>query len=116
MCVKLKYHKIRNVPLEICTAEQKIAYNLAWRAHLWFGDQYDSAKKEGNPYFVLQDFLIREVVPVKMKHYKMAHGNEKYNIDAIYAALCSGIKEYFDNYFIAENYEQIGKVFKADYL
>ena len=27
--MKLKYHKIKNIPLEVCTAEQKIAYNLA---------------------------------------------------------------------------------------
>jgi len=25
----MKYHKIRNVPLKVCTAEAKIAYNLA---------------------------------------------------------------------------------------
>ena len=25
----MKYHKIKNIPLEVCTAEQKIAYNLA---------------------------------------------------------------------------------------
>lgn len=30
----VKYHKIRNVPLEVCSAEQKIAYNLAFNIHI----------------------------------------------------------------------------------
>lgn len=29
--LKLKYHKIRNVDMQVCTVEQKIAYNLALR-------------------------------------------------------------------------------------
>ena len=37
----MKYHKIRNVPLNVCTAEQKIAYNLACR-------YYDLVIKEYN--------------------------------------------------------------------
>ena len=26
----MTYHKIRNVPLEVCTAEQMVAYNIAF--------------------------------------------------------------------------------------
>ena len=30
----IKYHKIKNVSIEICTAEQIIAYNLAFNIHI----------------------------------------------------------------------------------
>lgn len=47
--MKLQYHKIRGVDKSVCTAEQKIAYNMASRI---YGDirfvkawqQYDSGK------------------------------------------------------------------------
>ena len=31
--MKLQYHKIRGVDKSVCTAEQKIAYNMAWRIY-----------------------------------------------------------------------------------
>lgn len=47
--MKLQYHKIRGVDKSVCTAEQKIAYNMASRiygdirfAKAW--QQYDSGK------------------------------------------------------------------------
>lgn len=47
--MKLQYHKIRGVDKSVCTAEQKIAYNMASRiygdirfAKVW--QQYDSGK------------------------------------------------------------------------
>lgn len=36
----MKYHKIRNVSLNVCTAEAKIAYNIAF-AYTWdYRDEY----------------------------------------------------------------------------
>lgn len=37
----MTYHKIKNIPLTECTAEQKIAYNLAFM-------YYDNVLKEYN--------------------------------------------------------------------
>lgn len=36
----MKWHKIRNVPIDVCSAEQKVAYNMAFRVHINQGDQY----------------------------------------------------------------------------
>lgn len=35
----MKYHKIRGVDKSTCTAEQKIAYNMAW--YIWNDCRYD---------------------------------------------------------------------------
>ena len=38
--MKMKYHKIRNIDIKTCTAEQKIAYNMAFSADITFGDRF----------------------------------------------------------------------------
>ena len=38
--MKMKYHKISNVDINTCTAEQKIAYNMAFRADVSYGDAF----------------------------------------------------------------------------
>ena len=37
----MKYHKIAGVEKAVCTAEQKIAYNLAFRAHIANQSEFD---------------------------------------------------------------------------
>ena len=36
----MKYHKIRGVDKAICTAEQMIAYNMAFRIEISMGHEY----------------------------------------------------------------------------
>lgn len=61
--MKLQYHKIRGVDKSVCTAEQKIAYNMASRiygdirfAKVW--QQYDSGKV---PAFLQNDWESKAI-------------------------------------------------------
>lgn len=61
--MKLQYHKIRGVDKSVCTAEQKIAYNMASRiygdirfAKAW--QQYDSGKV---PAFLQNDWESKAI-------------------------------------------------------
>ena len=112
----MKYHRIPNVPLEVCTAEQKIAYNLAFRAHINFQEKYDEARKISG---VCRMDVVNQIVNCEMENYKRTYCDGKksrYDIDAIFAALRSGIDEYLKKPFIAADYKSIGKAFQANYL
>lgn len=75
--MKLQYHKIRGVDKSVCTAEQKIAYNMASRiygdirfAKAW--QQYDSGKV---PAFLQNDWeskAIREYFTTWQRDYNKA--------------------------------------------
>lgn len=118
--MKLQYRKIRGVDKAICTAEQKIAYNMAWRI---YGDvrfakswqQYDSGKV---PAFLQNDWeskAIREYFTTWQRDYNKA--SAYYNEDAIFSALRAGLHGYIANHGpILTTYEEIGQAFPAHYL
>ena len=107
----MQYHKIRNVPLDVCTAEQKIAYNLAFSHGNAFMNAYHNAPDgvtRGNVWIECRDFC--------MKLYSYTDSG-KYDIDAIFSALNAGLPEYLDRKMpILASYEEIGRIFKANYL
>ena len=112
----MKYHKIRKVPLEVCTAEQKIAYNIAFSAHINFQEKYDAARKISE---VCRIDVINQILNCEMENYERTYCDGKqsrYDIDAIFSALRSGIDEYLKKPFIATDYKSIGKSFPANYL
>lgn len=77
--MKLKYHKIKNTLLEMCTAE---AVN-----------------------FIMEQINNNDHIKVK------------YNVDAIFCCLNAGLEEYISKKCpIFTNYEDIGKIFKSNYL
>jgi len=99
--------------MDICTAEQKIAYNIAFRLHVSYQDKYNALDSE----FTKSD-AVRKMVERGMKNYRMAYGYRKdcYNEDAIFAALGAGLKNYLDGKsHIKGSYEEIGKAFPAHY-
>lgn len=108
----MKYHKIKNVPLNICTCEQKIAYNLAFsNAHIF--------KKAYNLSFtgIQKSEVVREAVSFCMRMWEYNEKASKYNTDAIFCALNAGIESYIaNNCPILATYEDIGKMFEAHYL
>ena len=106
----MKTRKIRNVAKEVCTAEQKIAYNLAFRAHISFGDKYRTATSgvdKSNIFVTARD--------IEIAAFKRECGDKKYNIDAIFVALNQGLKDYLSKPFIATDYAEIGKAFPIPY-
>ena len=113
--MKMKYRKIRNIPLDVCTAEQKIAYKIAFSLHISFQDDFDrvNAVCPGNA----QNDCFK-LVNEGLKRYRLGckyrHG--RYNEDAIQAALNAGLYGYMCKPFIATSFEQVGKAFPALYL
>ena len=106
----MKYHKIRNVPLNVCTAEQKIAYNLACR-------YYDLVIKEYNrlPMQFQKAELIHQVIQKIMELYRC--NKTKYDEDAIFSALNAGLENYINlKYHVLMSYKEIGETFPANYL
>ena len=97
----MKYHKIRGIPLTVCTAEQKIAYNISFANYDWIRVQQKDWRKE------LQTICLRYATDPKFARYDM---------DLVYSALLAGFKQYAHYPFIATSYEQIGKAFPAHYL
>lgn len=133
--MKLQYHKIRGVDKSVCTAEQKIAYNMASRiygdirfAKAW--QQYDSGKV---PAFLQNDWeskAIREYFTTWQRDYYSWEGYEAllayYNdidpnmeLDAV--AICGDCTEYgegaccsFDDLINDKGYAYPIEDYKAD--
>ena len=105
----MKYHKIKNIPLTICTAEQKIAYNLACSNYRNYIDTYNKM-----PMQFQKDAIIHRAINDMIKLYG---NNNKYNIDAIASCLRAGFENYINGkYHILSSYEDIGRMFPAYYL
>lgn len=110
----MKYHKIKNIPLTVCTAEQKIAYNLAfsWREVVKrnYGEMPCAFQKSD---------VLHQFIHMMIKGYKSAYDYKpgRYDIDAIFCALNAGMEKYINSeYSILNSYEEIGKMFPACYL
>ena len=110
--MKMEYHKIRGIPLDVCTAEQKIAYNLAFEISINGERKYKEARKISA---ICADELLRDLIKGKFDSW-MRHYGGKYNDDAIHSCLLAGLAEYLIKPFIATDYQSIGKAFPAYYL
>lgn len=106
----MKSHKIKNIEKNVCTCEEKIAYDLAFRGEISCGDKLRKKIVENNLFeseisdfiFELRDSLLRTWIN---------NGNKKYNIDGIQEALNIGLQDYLIHPFIASDYKIIGKCF-----
>ena len=96
----MRFRKIAGIEKSICTAEQKIAYNFAFRYR-----EFDGSKE-------LCQLLAVVSADIKSNDKIMRN----YDIDSIVHCLRNGYVEYRKNYpaFIMD-YETIGKVFYSLY-
>lgn len=106
----IKCKKIRNVEKSICTAEQKIAYNYAFNyvdlgKKILKADTAEINKADG----------FQQIETLVLKSVQSKKEMEKYNIDAIIIAFRNGFRKYCENFFIANDYETIGKCFCIPY-
>lgn len=111
----MKYHKIPNVDKSICTAEQKVAYNIATRLD-FLRDDFNQLNAI-NPGEAKNS--CARLAEYGMRLYRQAYSYkpDKYNEDAIFSALLAGIYDYMTGRkFIATSYESVGKAFPALYL
>ena len=111
----MKYHKIPNVEKSVCTAEQKIAYNIAFQLYISYADQFKkvNAVNSGAARADCDDLARKG-----LEWYKMAYSYKpgKYDEDAIFSALLAGLYDYLSDSHIFTNYEDIGRAFPAHYL
>jgi hypothetical protein len=107
----MKTIKIRDVDKSVCTAEQKIAYNLAFRAHISYGDKYNSVPADK----MIRNNVIVEIRDAAMRIFRNECVLGKYNEDAIFCCLNAGLGKYLEKPFIATDYETIGKAFPLNY-
>ena len=115
----MKYHKIRNIPLKVCTAEAKIAYNLANTYATEYRNEYK--KNVLNVSRIAISDFVSEAVNWCIKMWKDGEPYQttpnKYDIDAIFCCLNAGMENYFKgDYAILSTYEEIGKTFPSLYL
>ena len=104
----MKLHKITGIEKDVCTAEQKIAYNIAFM-------DYDAINRvrqaEGEGEALQFAFKLRDTHLNKLKE-----EGSKYNLDAVFCAFNAGIMEYCKaKYHILGNYADIGKAFPILY-
>lgn len=96
----MTFKKIPNVEKDICTAEQKIAYNFAFRYR-----DFDGHKE-------LTDLLRVVTADIKGNPKLM----QRYDIDSIIHCLRNGYIDYRKNYpAILTDYKTIGKIFYSLY-
>ena len=110
----MKYHKIKNVPLDVCTAEQKIAYNYAFSFRDQINRQISTCKSElqRSDVFTYYVFFVQDLIKNNDQIIK------RYNIDAIICAFRAGIRGYINlpGAGIFTSYSDIGTCFPAAYL
>lgn len=108
--MKIKCKKINGLEKTVCTAEQKIAYNYAFS---WC-DTYKRRVKECATAIQKAD-VLQDIIDFIISDISHRANMKKYNIDAIIIAFRQGFPEYTEKFFIATDYERIGKVFKIPY-
>jgi hypothetical protein len=108
----MKYHGIGGVNKTVCTAEQKIAYNLAWSYKDLLIPKYNKAV-----WGFEKNIIIRDSVRYLTEQFSKNYPGSKYDIDSIYCCLGAGLEEYYKNGGkILWSYEDIGSAFPALYL
>lgn len=113
--MKLVYHKIKGIDKSICTAEQKIAYEIAFRLHISYQDRWNELRSRKVAESVMSH-AISDLIGEGMGMFDRSKWSARMNKDAVFCALNAGLKNYLDKFFIATSYEQIGLAFPASYL
>ena len=108
----MRTHKIKNIDKAVCTVEQKIAYNIAFKAHIGYQDNFDKLRQinpgEANiACHNIRDFYIKE--------FQRLYPDNKANLDAVFHCLTNGLYNYMCKPFIAADYKTIGEAFPILY-
>ena len=102
------YTKIKGVSINVCTAEQKIAYNLAFSYSDLFADKYRNANSDSE-----KIDIINEASFCLIDFWKSSYCyTDKYHLNSIFRALTTGLDKYIkDNHPVLTSYESIGEYF-----
>lgn len=109
----MNYHKIKNVEKTVCTCEQKIAYNVALQNVDLFQKQYKAQVVQIHKADIAHEF-VQFCMKCVQRNEKICR---KYDIDAIFCALRAGAEDYLASACpVLSSYDEIGKMFPANYL
>ena len=108
--MKIKCKKINGIDKNICTCEQKIAYNYAFSWSEAYKRRITECTTE-----IQKTEVLQGIIDCIIKDISSREDMQKYNPDAIIVAFRNGFKSYCNKFFVASNYEQIGKVFSIPY-
>lgn len=113
--MKLKYHKIPKVEKSVCTAEQMVAYNAAWRICERYNARRQWKNESAEVSGIARADYIMQLVHHCMKEISYdAKIVEKYDVNAIESALRNGMKNYLEeSKAVFSSYEEIGEIFPA---
>lgn len=104
--MKTNTHKIRNTPRETCTAEQKIAYNLASTyGHLYEDEFREAANQSPEAAAEKARFSALDIMS------RFYSGDPRWNVAAVTSALLHGLGGYMARPFIATDYAAVGAAF-----
>ncbi len=110
----MTYHKISGIEKSVCTAEQKIAYNLASSYANLYTKSFCRLIEHGAAEVAISA-AIDDIHAHIMRLY-ITDATGKYDIDGISCALRAGLREYLQHPLIACDYVSIGRAFPARYL
>lgn len=105
----MKTYKITGVAKDVCCVEQMLAYNIAFRIHINHDRDFEQCTTAAE-----KDILVKKYRDMYMG-FLANESKRKYNPDALFVALNHGLKKYIDKFFIASDYETVGRAFPIPY-
>ena len=101
----MKLKKIYGVPLDVCSGEQKIAYNYAWRYRDILRRNYETAKSKN-------DFINKAALAI-VDEFIEVYPQSKINSEGIRLALIGGLEQFITGggSGIFTSYEEVGRAF-----
>lgn len=106
----MKLHKIPGIDKNICTCEQKVAYNYAF---MWWDSLEKIYKSDASE--AVKSEAYQDIINYVISSLKEHETDKKYNIDTIIHCFRNGIKNYMEGFSVLWNYEDIGKTFPCLY-
>lgn len=101
----MKLKKIYGVPLDVCSGEQKVASNYAWRYRDILRRNYEIAKSKS-------DFINKAASDIA-DEFTRVYPESKINSDAVRLALIGGLEQFITGggSGIFTSYEEVGRAF-----
>lgn len=105
------YHQINQVPIEVCSAEQKLAYNMTKKSYTLFRSRWSKAKNDLAKTRIAADIVTFAVDTIESAKSKPEY---KYDMSEAVKIMYLNLFDYMENPKIIDPkaYAEIGKTFK----
>ena len=105
------YHQINQIPIEVCSAEQKLAYNMTRKSYTLFQSRWNKAKNDLAKTRIAADIVTFAVDTIESAKSK---SKEKYDMSAAVKIMYLNLFDYMENPKVIdpEAYAEIGKAFR----